>query len=422
MRGSRVIIIGAGPKAMAIAAKQTALAELGFPVPELHIIERSEVGAHWTGRGGFTNGELTLGTSPEKDIGFPYRSQVWGDSLSRKIDRRMKDFSWASFLIDQGEYSDWIDRGRPAPIHSKWAQYLQWLSPQVTRRTRFYCGEAMRIELDRDQWKITVQHADSSLEICEGDGLVMTGPGRVRTPEPLPNDDRLLTIESFWSRYRQILSRGIKKVAIVGSGESAAAIALALQNTAEITLYSPRGMAYSRGESFFENRVYSHAERENWVDLSLEARREFIARTDRGVFSQSAQNDLSRVENFHILPGRYCAIESGGEEIRLVSEYQNRRTVHGFDLVVLAPGADPLGFLKERMPPVTFEELKTRAGVNSFEEEEIELKIESTLAISGLRPLLHIPMLAGVTQGPGFANLSCLGSLSDHILLAYVPL
>jgi mycobactin lysine-N-oxygenase len=30
-------------------------------------------------------------------------------------------------------------------------------------------------------------------------------------------------------------------------------------------------------------------------------------------------------------------------------------------------------------------------------------------------------MLAGLAQGPGFPNLSCLGLLSDRILRRYVP-
>ena len=35
---------------------------------------------------------------------------------------------------------------------------------------------------------------------------------------------------------------------------------------------------------------------------------------------------------------------------------------------------------------------------------------------------LHLPMLAGLAQGPGFPNLSCLGLLSDRVLRRYVPL
>jgi mycobactin lysine-N-oxygenase len=42
------------------------------------------------------------------------------------------------------------------------------------------------------------------------------------------------------------------------------------------------------------------------------------------------------------------------------------------------------------------------------------------LSVAGLAPL-HLPVLAGLAQGPGFPNLSCLGLLSDRILRRYVP-
>ncbi len=40
--------------------------------------------------------------------------------------------------------------------------------------------------------------------------------------------------------------------------------------------------------------------------------------------------------------------------------------------------------------------------------------------LSGLTPPLHLPVVAGLAQGPGFPNLSCLGLLSDRILRRYV--
>jgi mycobactin lysine-N-oxygenase len=42
------------------------------------------------------------------------------------------------------------------------------------------------------------------------------------------------------------------------------------------------------------------------------------------------------------------------------------------------------------------------------------------LSVAGLTPPLHLPVLAGLAQGPGFPNLSCLGLLSDRILRRYV--
>jgi len=38
------------------------------------------------------------------------------------------------------------------------------------------------------------------------------------------------------------------------------------------------------------------------------------------------------------------------------------------------------------------------------------------LAVNEVTPKLFLPGLSGLTQGPGFPNLSCLGLLSDRIL------
>jgi mycobactin lysine-N-oxygenase len=36
--------------------------------------------------------------------------------------------------------------------------------------------------------------------------------------------------------------------------------------------------------------------------------------------------------------------------------------------------------------------------------------------VGNLTPALHLPVLAGLAQGPGFPNLSCLGLLADRVL------
>ncbi len=49
----------------------------------------------------------------------------------------------------------------------------------------------------------------------------------------------------------------------------------------------------------------------------------------------------------------------------------------------------------------------------------MERAIGHDLSVTGLQPKLHLPTLAGLTQGPGFPNLSCLGLLADRILGVY---
>src|SRR3954467_8328726 len=105
-------VVGAGPKGIAVAIKAKVLEEFGFPVDRVILIERNRVAANWSGDFGYTNSEMKLGTSPEKDVVFPVETNVGDGRLNDRIQKRLLQFTWASFLIQTKKYSDWIDRGR----------------------------------------------------------------------------------------------------------------------------------------------------------------------------------------------------------------------------------------------------------------------------------------------------------------------
>ncbi len=79
-----LLILGAGPKAVAIAAKRAILAQLGLPGPRVVAVDFQGIAAYWSGTSGFTDGRQFLGTRPEKDVGFPYASTCWGDDKINK--------------------------------------------------------------------------------------------------------------------------------------------------------------------------------------------------------------------------------------------------------------------------------------------------------------------------------------------------
>jgi mycobactin lysine-N-oxygenase len=62
-------IVGAGAKAVAVAAKAAVLREMGVAVADVVAVERAGVAANWRAGGGWTDGRQRLGTSPEKDVG-----------------------------------------------------------------------------------------------------------------------------------------------------------------------------------------------------------------------------------------------------------------------------------------------------------------------------------------------------------------
>lgn len=421
-----LVIVGAGPKAMAIVAKASVLAAMGFDVPPIHVIERTAIGANWSGAAGYTSGRQPLGTSPEKDIGFPYHSTCWGHDLAEAINAGMTRFSWQNFLVANDQFSDWVDRGRPAPEHQQWARYLQWVATGARARFQLHHGEVRHVSLEGDHWRVTyADPTDGHVTTLAGLGLVMTGPGRVMLPPSVPTHPRIFTVETFWRAYAMFQELEDAHVTIVGTGETAAAIAMGLVRPGKadlrIDIVSPLGMAYSRGESFRENRVYSDPVQGNWGLLTPQHRRDFIKRTDRGVFSQAATRLLDHAENIEIVAGRMASLQvDAADHLVLELEYNDARQTMGCDFVVLATGADQLIGLNDLLDDAACQRILAASRLPELTQEHVEGAIQWDLSLRGLTPRLHLPMLAGFSQGPGFANLSCLGRLSDRILEYYV--
>jgi mycobactin lysine-N-oxygenase len=213
--------------------------------------------------------------------------------------------------------------------------------------------------------------------------------------------------------------RGIaESVCVIGSGETAASVVISLLKKAHrrstIDVLTSRGVLYSRGESYDENRFYSDPG--EWPRLAESHRREFLERTDRGVFSLQAEATLRQSRGFRTLAGRAAAIEAGERQVIVTIDYDDEEERVAYDLVVVA-----IGFEARWFETLLGSEARRRLG-NVLAGAMLERHIDVDLSIAGMNPPLHVPLLAGLSQGPGFPNLSCLGLLSDRILRRYVPL
>jgi mycobactin lysine-N-oxygenase len=426
-----ITIIGAGPKALAIAAKAYVLEVLGFSAPKIKILEKNGVGAYWKPKSGFTNGRLKLGTSPEKDIGFPYSSSCWGDDFNSRVDQEMLQFSWQTFLVEKRRYASWVDRGRPQPEHRLWAEYLEWVFKRLQQSTdivELVDADCENICLtENNSWTVAARRENRERFEFKTNGLVLTGPGEIKSPPGIPADPRILDVKSFWSRLSE-LSRAEKEtyVAVIGNGETAASTAVVvgrLDAPLRIDVIAPVAMSYSRGESFVENHMYTDPFKGNWHELTLADRRNFIERTDRGVFSIATKKELDHMDHINIIPGWFRRVRvNTANQLVVELEYAENTEQRVYDYVVVSIGFDPLEFLTLRTTPVTREAILQRSNLKAWKPDAFEANISEDLALETMMPKLHLPMLAALKQGPGFPNLSCLGRLSDHILLSYVSL
>lgn len=405
-----LLVVGAGPKALAVAAKAAAMRAVGLPAPRVVVVEAQGVGGNWLASGGWTDGNHRLGTSPEKDVGFPYRSNV-ARTHNHEINAKMIAYSWSSFLIEHGTYSEWIDRGRPSPQHHFWARYLQWVAQKV--QLDLVIGTVRTISPTTSGWESTVELPGGTSTIIESDGVLITGPGF--SGKAIGKHPRILSIAEFWDLAGRRKIPLSSRAAVIGGGETAGSALdeLSRHDAMAISVISPMATLYTRGESFFENTLFSDPSK--WATLSKDERRDVIRRTDRGVFSVRVQESLLGDARVHHLQGRVVGVEERGDLIELTLHNESRsEQTHAFDLVIDATGGQPLWFL-DLFDPAAVDMLELAVGW-PITQERIESAIGYDLAVEGLSPKLYLPNLAGVAQGPGFPNLSCLGALSDRIL------
>ena len=326
----------------------------------------------------------------------------------------MARYSWQRHLIRHGAYSDWVDRGRMRPTHREWSAYLREVAE--TAEANIVSGVVTGLEVaDGNRWQVRLA---AGAEIA-ADGLVITGAGTAITVPGQPRDlPRVLDGRTYWLAAHKLHHERAQNVCVIGSGETAASVVIDLvkrfHKHSTIDVLTARGVLYSRGESYDENRFYSDPA--DWPRLAETHRREFLGRTDRGVFSLQAEATLNQARGFRALAGRAVAIEAREQDVIVTIAYGDERERVAYDTVVVAIGFDGRWF----------EALLGEAAEPRYREAlgggDLERSIDVDLSVSGLAPPLHLPVMAGLAQGPGFPNLSCLGLLSDRILRRYVAI
>ncbi len=424
-----LLIVGAGAKAAAIAAKVDALNRLGLAKLTVTIVEKTEPAASWLGLNGMTSGEEPLAVPPIKDIGFPYRSSRQFPEVGDRLDAALLPLSWQRHAIERGEYAPWVNSGSPPVLHRDYGTYLGWVLERATEGVTTLRGRVVAVALDAaaERWAIDVEGEDGAPpRRLAGRALLLTGPGVHRAfPHDPAAEPRLLHCDSRRGEFARLPAEGEVDVAIVGGGESALSALVflrAMRPQARITVYTPM-LPLSRGESFLENRVFADPDDVGWESLDLERRQDFVKHCDRGVFDATVIARLAGEERCGFEVGRavHAAAAAAGEGIDLALETAAGPLVARHDYVVNCTGFDLLAQLRGLFAEPVRAELDARVGPIWDRPAGTELRFDRSLALDGLQPRLHIPGLAGLSQGPGFANLGSLGLLANRVLAPLLP-
>jgi mycobactin lysine-N-oxygenase len=412
-----LICVGAGAKSAAVAAKIHVINELNTTSPgvQVLIVERDQAAAHWLGMAGFTSGTEKLGTRPEKDVGFPYCTRASLGPRYGAVDSLMQAFSWSAYLRGFGGYSAWVDRGAPSISHHRFGSYLAWVHSHATFGIQRRTGEVTRVNRDRETWIIECTTTGGRKDTYRARSLMLTGQGDTR---PLDGGlaSEVLTAASRRGDLAAAIAEGCETVAVAGGGESAASAVITvlerLGPEGEVILIAP-SFPRERAETHYDNAVYSNPSVIDWTSLPIDARRSFIRRTDRGVVSPAMMSVLAGDERVRFVQGRAGRVSRGlGRRYKLSLPGGDRELEA--DLVINCIGFDPVGQIARLLTSDARAWFEAETGI-PFEAEVLSESIGTDLSPVGLRLPLFLPSLAPLSQGPGFANLSCLGLLSDRV-------
>lgn len=406
-----LICIGAGAKSAAVVAKVHAVNQvLGLNLSVI-VIEQSHIAANWYGNRGLTSGIETLGTRPEKDVVFPYNTPNWIDSYAQEsLGSELRKFSWQSYLQDQHLYVTWVDRGCPFPTHRRFAKYLSWVYERSTNGIRYLTDTVKEVSTSGKKWQVTVE---SGAEPLLSRSIMFTGPG---THRKIPGS-KILDATASKAELIQAIPSSDSHIVIIGGGESASSMALILLNhispDGQITLLAPR-RPIARSQTYLDNAYYSQPNDTNWTQLSWGERQRFIRATDRGVISQKALDILSNDDRVNFMLGSIKKVHYNSDLkvftlLKMESEYMNA------DLAINCTGFDPFSSIMMLLSDEARQKIE-RSLESDLTEENFMQSIGYNLSPKNLESPLFVPTLSALAQGPGFANLSCLGELSNRVV------
>jgi mycobactin lysine-N-oxygenase len=426
MSESDILIVGAGAKAAAIAAKVHTINSLGLGEISMTVIEKTEPAASWLGRNGMTSGEEPLAIPPIKDVGFPYQSSRQFGSLGDEIDAALLPLTWQRFAMERHEYATWVNSGSPSVMHRDYGEYLGWVLERATEGVSIYDGRVTEVSVaeGHESWQAEVAERGrpADPESHRGRVLVLTGPGVHRHfPHDPEVESRVFHCDSRREELARVPEDEPVEIAIIGGGESALSALVFLRDLrpqARLIVYTPT-LPLSRGESFLENRVFADPDNVDWEHLDIETRRDFVKHCDRGVFDASVLERIADDDHLSFVCGRALHVSLAGDGEAALLEFDSPsegETAQRYDFVVNCTGFDLLRQLRGLFPDAVRDEVEEQCGPLWDGPPKTEVPVGRGLELEGVRPRLHIPGLGGLRQGPGFANLGSLGLLANRVL------
>jgi L-ornithine N5-oxygenase len=151
-------------------------------------------------------------------------------------------FSFVSYLHASGRLAQFVNTQTFFPTRQEFHQYLEWAQASFADRV-FYNCEVTRIGLPPDTEPGTAQYLQVEVRNRGGSGTRLVNARNVaistglvpRMPVGVEPDERVWHSSEFLDRFNQLNPDELKRIAVVGAGQSAAEITRFLYDTLQHT-------------------------------------------------------------------------------------------------------------------------------------------------------------------------------------------
>jgi len=307
-------------------------------------------------------------------------------------------------------------------------------------------GEVVRGGIRRDgcDWLVDYRpratREKRRFETLRVGGVVVSGPGK--PTRLVDGQDAHFSIsdgETFWSskiitdlkRIDKRLDGG--KIAVVGSGDTAASIVVRLLDILppraqmEIDMFCKSGILSARSEKPEDLKWWSDPR--GWSQIPEAGRRKYIWQTERGVCSEIFKSRIDAATNISVCPGMVRSARMNGKKVAIeIEDDKQNRSVNTYRRLIVAIGFRRWEFQNLFQDQTIFPSIdKNKPGTGWEQEKEWQISERIGLDLSydcqqPGAPKLYVPVLAGLNYGPGFPNLGCLGTLSERIIESFLAI
>ena len=347
-----VIGIGFGPSNLSLA---TALDELGsesvgHPIDAMFFERQPALGWH--------RGMLLPGSKMQ--VSFLKDVATFRNPSS--------PYSFVSYLHSEGRLAAFVNRKDFFPSRQEFHDYLEWVEAQFAKYVT-YNSEVVsvrsphggdRTEVDHLQLEVRQADSPSGVEIVHARNIVISTGLAAQMPKGIERSDSVWHSSEFITRFRQLDTAGVRSVAVVGGGQSAAEILrFCYDSLPDADLYailSPLGYSVADNTPL-ANQVFDPSAVDDFYyssEKSKEAIWHYHRNTNYSVvddelihdlYERIYQDDLGRRTRLKFLNlSRAQSADAVGGRMRVAVESLRSGAVDHLDvdLIVCATGYEPM--------------------------------------------------------------------------------